>query len=83
VDDKKDLRNQLVEGWLVDAYPLRDKMIFWVKQTNVNTIRLEDNWSDSIYVTGDNNSDLKSILAVKVAVQSKNNNSVDWLIKDH
>jgi len=81
VDDKKDACNQLVEGWLFDPYPLRNKMVFWVKQKNGNTTRLEEIWSNSIYVTADNNSDLKSILSVIVAKQSKNNNNVDWLLK--
>jgi len=82
VDDKKDACNQLVEGWLFDPYPLRNKMVFWVKQKNGNTTRLEEIWSNSIYVTADNNSDLKSILSVIVAKQSKNNNNV-VVIKDH
>jgi len=81
VDDKKDACNQLVEGWLFDPYPLRNKMVFWVKQKNGNTTRLEEIWSNSIYVTADNNSGLKSILSVILAKQSKNNNNVDWLLK--
>jgi hypothetical protein len=67
VDDRKDVFNQLVEWWLFDAYSLRDKMVFWVKQKNGNTNRLEDSWSNSIYVAADNKSDLKSILSVIVA----------------
>ena len=83
MDDGKDVYNQLVEGWLFDAYPLRDKMVFWVKQKNGNTNRLEDSWSNSIYVAADNKSDLKSILSVIVAKQTENNNNNGWLIKDH
>jgi len=83
VDDRKDVYNQLVEGWLFDAYPLRDKMVFWIKQKNGNTNRLEDSWSNSIYVAADNKSDLKSILSVIVAKQTENNNNIGWLIKDH
>jgi hypothetical protein len=38
-------------------------MIFWIKQENGNTIRLEDSsWSHSIYVASDCNSYLKSIV---------------------
>jgi DNA polymerase, archaea type len=57
----------MISGWLFDAYPLDNKMIFWIKQENGNTIRLEDNsWSHSIYVVSDNNNNnytdlLKSI----------------------
>jgi len=41
----------MISGWLFDAYPLDNKMIFWAKQENGNTVRLEDNtWSHSIYV---------------------------------
>jgi hypothetical protein len=38
-------------------------MIFWIKQENGNTIRLEDSsWGHSIYVASDCNSYLKSIV---------------------
>ncbi|HEY9491408.1 MAG TPA: hypothetical protein VIP56_05435, partial [Nitrososphaeraceae archaeon] len=58
----------MAEGWLFDAYPLKDKMIIWMKLGNENNnnnnaaIRLEDNWSHSIYVASDNKSDLKSLI---------------------
>jgi DNA polymerase elongation subunit (family B) len=57
----------VAEGWLFDAYPLKDKMIIWMKLGNENNnnnaaIRLEDNWSHSIYVASDNKSDLKSLI---------------------
>jgi hypothetical protein len=46
----------MTSGWLFDAYPLDNKMIFWIKQEDGNVIRLEDNnWSHSIYVAADNN----------------------------
>ena len=49
----------MISGWLFDAYPLDNKMIFWIKQENGNTVRLEDNiWSHSIYVVlSDHNND--------------------------
>jgi hypothetical protein len=41
----------VTSGWLFDAYPLGNKMIFWIRQVNGNTIRLEDSrWGHSIYV---------------------------------
>jgi hypothetical protein len=53
----------MTSGWLFDAYPLDNKMIFWIKQENNNTLRLEDSsWSHSIYVASDDNSYLKSIV---------------------
>ncbi|MFL6358739.1 MAG: hypothetical protein ACJ72V_05270 [Nitrososphaeraceae archaeon] len=30
----------MTSGWLFDAYPLDNKMIFWIKQENGNTIRI-------------------------------------------
>jgi DNA polymerase-2 len=74
-----------ISGWLFDAYPLADKMIFWIKQKKKNndasssyTIRLEDNWTHSIYVAANDKSDLKSIL-----LESKENENIQSLIKDH
>jgi hypothetical protein len=32
----------MTSGWLFDAYPLDNKMVFCIKQENGNTIRLED-----------------------------------------
>jgi DNA polymerase, archaea type len=50
-------------GWLFDAYPQGDKMIFWIKhEKNDKIIRLEDSsWSHSIYVASDNKNDLTSV----------------------
>ena len=46
----------MASGWLFDAYPLDNKMIFWIKQEDGNIIRLEDNnWSYAVYVASDNN----------------------------
>src|SRR5919198_2800489 len=53
----------MISGWLFDIYPLDNKMIFWIKQENGSTDRLEDsNWSHSIYVASDDNLYLKSII---------------------
>ena len=43
--------NATVSGWFFDAYPLNDKMVFWIKQEKESavTIRLEDDvWTHSI-----------------------------------
>jgi hypothetical protein len=43
-----------VSGWLFDAYPIKDRMIFWIKDENGRSIkRLEDAWTPSIYVGSD------------------------------
>jgi len=58
--------NAAVSGWLFDAYPLYDKMIFWIKQKNHTTIRLEDDsWTHSIYAASDNKTILNTILHSK------------------
>ena len=49
-------------GWIFDAYPLGDKMIFWIKQKDGKMTRLEDKWTQSIYVASDDKPLLKSIL---------------------
>src|SRR5919206_3955757 len=52
----------MISGWLFDAYPLDNKMVFWIKQEDGSTIRLEDNsWGHSVYVASDCNSYLKSV----------------------
>ena len=44
----------MYSGWLFDAYARNDRMVFWIRQSNGETIRLEDNWCHPIYVaTGD------------------------------
>ena len=51
-----------LSGWLFDAYPQGDKMVFWIKQEkDGRTVRLEDNWSHSIYIASDNKYDLASV----------------------
>jgi DNA polymerase-2 len=70
----------MISGWLIDAYPLGNKMIFWIKQENGNTIRLEDNgWGHSIYVASDDNSSLKLIVDDNSVW---NENSISSLIRD-
>jgi DNA polymerase, archaea type len=43
----------MVSGWLFDAYAKNDKMVFWIKQNNGKTVRLEDEWCHPIYVAAD------------------------------
>ena len=54
--------NTTISGWLFDVYPLYDKMVFWVKQENSATIKLEDSWTHSIYAASDDKTTLNSIL---------------------
>ena len=49
-------------GWLFDIYPLGDRMVFWIKQKDGRTVRLEDAWTHCIYVAGDARSDLQAVL---------------------
>ncbi|HET7284851.1 MAG TPA: hypothetical protein VFI70_09210, partial [Nitrososphaeraceae archaeon] len=71
----------MVSGWLFDAYPLEDKMVFWIKQRDGNTIRLEDSsWSHSIYIASDNKSDLKKYIS---EITNAYNNNISSLIKDY
>ena len=72
----------MTSGWLFDLYPLDNKMVFWIKQENGKTIRLEDNsWSHSIYVASDCNSYLKSI--VDNIGRNDGNDSIASLVKDY
>jgi DNA polymerase I len=60
--------NASVSGWLFDAYPLNDTMVFWIKQEKESaaTIRLEDDiWTHSIYAASDDKTILNSILFTK------------------
>ncbi|HEX9318585.1 MAG TPA: DNA polymerase domain-containing protein [Nitrososphaeraceae archaeon] len=52
----------MISGCLFDAYPLSDKMVFWIKQNNGKTTRIIDDWTHSIYVASDSKSILKSII---------------------
>jgi len=51
-----------IAGWLFDAYPQGDKMVFWIKREYGSTIRLEENWSHSIYVAADSKQELMQLL---------------------
>src|SRR5919198_1270838 len=69
-------------GWLFDVYPLDSKMIFWIKQENGKTIRLQDNdWSHSIYVASSSSDyyNSKSALISKL----KEKDIIAYLIKDY
>lgn len=58
-----------ISGWLFDAYPIKDRMVFWIKDENGGSIhRLEDTWTPSIYVGSDSRTELK-VLAENRAVQ--------------
>ncbi|MGA9152382.1 MAG: 3'-5' exonuclease, partial [Candidatus Nitrosopolaris sp.] len=58
--------NSVVSGCLFDAYPINGKMVFWIKQENHTTIRLEDdNWTHSVYAASDDKTILNSILSMK------------------
>ena len=70
----------IIKGWLFDAYPLGNRMVFWIKQENGYPVRLEDNcWSHSIYVASDyiNKSDL-----LKLILEQQEGNNTE-LIKDY
>jgi DNA polymerase-2 len=69
--------SKMISGWLLDAYPLRDKMVLWIKQNN-KTIRITDNWAHSIYVASDEKLLLKSIINGEI---SDHNDSVVSPIK--
>jgi DNA polymerase elongation subunit (family B) len=51
-----------VSGWLFDAYPSNDKIVFWIKDESGSSIRLEDNWTPSIYVAAESKADLKTLV---------------------
>jgi DNA polymerase, archaea type len=57
-----------VSGWLFDAYPLDGRMVFWIKCEDGHSVRLEDDWTPSIYVGSDSKADL-DMLARNLAVQ--------------
>lgn len=52
----------MLSGWLFDAYAKNDKMVFWIRQSNGDTIRIEDKWSHPIYVATDEDSLFGEIL---------------------
>ena len=53
----------MFSGWLFDAYAKNDKMVFWIRQSNGDTIRLEDDWYHPIYVATDDKLLFEQILA--------------------
>jgi DNA polymerase elongation subunit (family B) len=63
-----------VSGWLFDAYPIGDKMILWIKTTDGKTVRLQDEWSSSIYVAADDAARLQTLAK---------NKAVQHYIKEH
>jgi DNA polymerase, archaea type len=78
--------NNKVTGWLLDVYPMQDKMVLWIKQNNNNSIlRLEDNWTHSIYVAADNKADLESMLfsLLDNKENKRGNNILQPLIKEY
>lgn len=64
----------MISGCLFDAYPLSDKMVFWIKQKNGKTTRIVDDWTHSIYVASDSKAVLKSIV---------NREEISSFIKDY
>jgi len=53
----------MISGWLFDVYPLNGNMIFWIKESNSSTRRIEDkSWNHKIYIAADNKSLLKSVI---------------------
>jgi DNA polymerase I len=50
-----------VKGWLFDSYPLKDKMVFWIRNDEGHTVRLEDVWTPSIYVGADSSAELETL----------------------
>jgi DNA polymerase, archaea type len=72
-----------ITGWLLDVYPCQDKMVLWIKQNDDNNsiLRLEDNWTHSIYVSADNKAELKSLLLL--LLDNKKNNNISTLIKEY
>jgi DNA polymerase I len=58
-----------VSGWLFDAYHIKDRMVFWIKDENGRSInRVEDSWTPSIYVGSNSKTELE-ILSENRAVQ--------------
>lgn len=39
-------------GWLLDVYPLHDRMILWIRTAEGKLLRLEDRYSFPLYATG-------------------------------
>lgn len=77
--------NNKITGWLLDVYPMQDKMILWIKQNDDNNIlRVEDSWTHSIYVAADNKAELESILfSLLDNKENKKVNNIPPLIKEY
>jgi hypothetical protein len=73
----------MIIGWLLDVYPIQDKMVLWIKQNDDDNsiLRMEDNWTHSIFVAGDNEAELKSLLFS--LLDCKKNNNISPLIKEY
>lgn len=56
----------MYSGWLFDAYARNDKMVFWIRQNNGETIKLEDEWCHPIYVAAEDSLLFKQILESEV-----------------
>lgn len=50
----------MITGWLFDVYPLRDRIILWIK--NKKIFRIEKEWTSSLYVSSDNKYKLDNLL---------------------
>lgn len=61
-------------GWLLDIYPAQGQMVCWIKQQDGRAVRLEGNWTPSIYAAADHRADLEAILQNAAAMQ---------FVKDH
>jgi len=55
-------KSNMTSGWLFDAYAKNEKMIFWIKQLDGDTVKLEDKWSHPIYLASYDKSLLQNIL---------------------
>jgi DNA polymerase, archaea type len=52
-----------VTGWLLDSYPQKDGMVFWIRRKDGSAVKLKDkSWAASIYVAADASDDLNAVL---------------------
>ena len=63
-----------ISGRLFDAYPLKDKMVLWIRNNDGSAARLVDDWTPSIYVGSESMAYLKTLVA---------NPAVQYYIKEH
>lgn len=66
----------MYSGWLFDAYARNDRMVFWIRQKNGKTIKLEDEWCHPIYVAADDNWLFEQILASEDIVKHIANSQI-------